>query len=81
MTEDQIPKFLRRTPENEKKELSRFAKLIDIYRSKFHDSPPTEPSDWEEELWCGILEMCIKEDKTVDELLGFDSEELEDVEY
>lgn len=81
MTEDQIPKFLRRTPENEKKELSRFANLIDIYESKFHDFPPTEPSVWEEELWCVILEMCIKEDKTVDELLGFDSEELDDVEY
>lgn len=77
MTEDQIPKFLRITPNEEKKELSRFAKLIDAYEDKFNNGPPTEPSNWDECTWCMILEECIKEGKTVKELLEIEKLEIE----
>ena len=75
MTENQIPKFLRMNSGEEKKELSKFAKLIDVYENKFNDFPPTEPSGFTEEEWCVILEECIKEGKTVDELLEIEQGE------
>ncbi len=75
MTEEQIPKFLRIIPNEEKKELSRFAKLIDDYEHKFKEGPPTEPGGFTEDEWCMILEECLKEGKTVDELLEVEEAE------
>lgn len=71
MTEYQIPEFLRRKPDEKRKELSRFVKLLDIYEGKFNCAPPTEPSLFTEDEWCTILEECIRENKTFQELTGF----------
>ena len=57
-------------PRKERKELSKFAKLVDEYEKKFNDNPPTEPSSYSNEEWCEILEVCIEENVTVDELFG-----------
>ena len=70
MTEDQIPKFLRRIANEKEKEPSKFVKLIHTYESRFNDFPPTEPGGFTEDEWCEILEECIQVGKTVDELLG-----------
>lgn len=75
MTEKQIPMFLRIMPNEEKKELSRFAKLVDNYTDRFNGGPPTEPGGFTEEEWCMILEECIKEGKTVDEILEIEQGE------
>lgn len=48
---------------------SKFDILMDEYRKKFNDCPPTEPGGFTEEKWCTILEICIKKNKTVEELL------------
>ena len=45
-----IPDFLK--PRKERKELSKFAKLVDEYEKKFNDNPPTEPSSYSNEEWC-----------------------------
>ncbi len=63
-----IPDFLK--PRKERKELSKFAKLVDEYEKKFNDNPPTEPYSYSDEEWCEILEVCIEENVTVDELFG-----------
>ncbi len=62
-----IPDFLKK-PRKERMELSKFDKLFDEYEKKFNDNPPTEPSSYSEEEWCEILEVCIEENVTVDEL-------------
>lgn len=37
---------------------------------KFNDNPPTESYSYSDEEWCEILEVCIEENVTVDELFG-----------
>ncbi len=51
---------------------SRFGKLMDEYEKKFNKFAPTEPGGFTEDQWCEIFETCIKENITVEELLGTD---------
>lgn len=48
---------------------SKFSSLLDAYKKKFNRCAPTEPGGFTEEEWCTILETCIKENKTVEDLL------------
>lgn len=49
-------------------EHSKFNQLINKYKEKFGQNPATEPSSYSEDTWCIILEKCIEQEKTVDEL-------------
>ena len=64
-----IPDFLKMISDEEKKPLSRFSALVDEYTKKFDESPPTEPSTHTKDTWFLILRECIKQEKTVNELL------------
>ena len=75
MKEDQVPQFLRILPNAKKEEQTRFSKLVDEYRRKFNSGPPTEPGGFTEGEWCMILIECIRQDKTVNELLQIEQNE------
>lgn len=50
-------------------EHSRFNQLISRYKEKFGEVPAFEPFDYLEDMWYIILLECIKQEKTIDELL------------
>ncbi len=54
---------------------SKFGQLFDEYVKKFNTSPPTEPGGFTEEKWCTILETCIKNNITVENLLHIEHNE------
>lgn len=54
---------------------SKMNRLLSKYEEKFHRGVPTEPSTFTEDEWCAILEECIRENKTFEELTGFRYEE------
>ena len=63
-----IPVFLKR--ENKPKEKSIFKEKLKEYMEHFGDGVITEPSTWTEEEWIAILDMCIKENKKLEEYIG-----------
>ncbi len=54
---------------------SKMNRLLSKYEEKFHCGVPTEPSLFTEDEWCTILEECIRENETFEELTGFRYEE------
>lgn len=63
-----IPEFLKR--ENQPKGENILNKKVREYIDHFGDGVITEPSTWTEEEWVEILDMCIKENKKLEEYIG-----------
>lgn len=65
-----IPDFLK--PENIiiDPEMEKFGTAIEKYEKHFGEGLNTESYIWSVKEWCKIVDICIKEEKTLDELLG-----------
>lgn len=65
-----IPDFLK--PENIiiDPEMEKFGTAIEKYEKHFGEGLNIESYIWSVKEWCKSVDICIKEEKTLDELLG-----------
>ena len=65
-----IPDFLK--PENIiiDPEMEKFGAAVERYEKHFGEGVNTESYTWPIKEWSRIVDICIKEEKTLDELLG-----------
>lgn len=66
-----IPEFLKR--ENHPKiERNAMDDALERYEQHFGNGVNTEPSSWTDQQWADILNLCVEEDVTFEEMFGIE---------
>ena len=69
---EMIPDFLRRENKTMKvdPDVEKMGIAVERYEKHFGEGLNTESYIWSVKEWCKIVDICIKEEKTLGELLG-----------